>query len=113
MNTVHVHTLDEWLAMICLAVSGYAAVSAPYFVFVDADLADFDPRPALARTRSPLWQGAVHAAHDLARAAASARHEVAPLTACFVFAVCAAREAFRDAAALLLLLTTRPRGAMA
>lgn len=112
MNQIHTHSLAEWLAMVSIAVSGYAALSAPYFVFVDADLADFDPRPALARTRSPLWQGAVYAGHDLARAVASVRHEVAPLVACFVFAACAVREKARDAAALLLLLTTRPKGAL-
>lgn len=64
----HTHTPSEWASMVCLAASGWASFSAPYFVFVDADLADFDPRPALARTRSPLWQGLVHAGHDANRA---------------------------------------------
>jgi hypothetical protein len=41
-----------------------------------------------------LHQLLVHAGHDLARSAV------------------ASREAFRDAAALLLLLTTRPKGAL-
>lgn len=87
------HTLDEWLAMICLAVSGYAGFSAPYHLFVDADLADFDPRPALRRLVDS------EAVYVLLREWDNARHAV--------------REAFRDAAALLLLLTTRPKGALA
>jgi hypothetical protein len=90
----HSHTLDEWLAMVCLAVSGYAALSSPYFLLVDADLADFDPRPALARTRSPLWQGAVHAGHDLNRA----------IAACERVAKAAVKDAARSVAALLALL---------
>ena len=98
MNTVHIHTLDEWLAMICLAVSGYAALSSPYFVLVDADLCDFDPRPALARTRSPLWQGAVHAGHDLNRAIAT----------CERVAKAAAKDAALSVAALLALLLPAP-----
>ena len=45
----HVTTLAEWVQMVSLAVGIYAAASAPYFVLVDADLADFDPRPAVRR----------------------------------------------------------------
>jgi hypothetical protein len=110
VNTIHVHSLDEWLAMICIAVSGYAAFSAPYFLLVDADLADFDPRPAVRRAAPVVQEALVFAGHDLNRAAASVRHDVAPLVACFVHAVFAAREAARDAAALLILLTTAPTG---
>lgn len=98
MNTVHTHTLDEWLAMICLAVSGYAAFSSPYFLLVDADLADFDPRPALARSESPLWQGAVHAGHDLNRAIAT----------CERVAKAAVKDAALSVAALLALLLPAP-----
>jgi hypothetical protein len=87
------HSLDEWLAMVCLAISGYAAFSAPYHLFVDADLKDFDPRPALRRLADS------EAVYVLLREWDNARH-----------AVC---EAFLDAAALLLLLTTRPKGALA
>lgn len=43
------HTPAEWASMVCLATSVYAGLSVPYFVFVDADLADFDPRPAVSR----------------------------------------------------------------
>lgn len=113
MNTLHTHTLDDWLAMICIAVSGYASFSAPYFVFVDADLRDFDPRPAVRRIVPVVQEALVFAGHDLNRAVASVRHEVAPLVVCLVFAACVAREAARDVAALLLLLTTRLKGAMA
>lgn len=81
-----------------LGVSGYAALSAPYFVFVDADLCDFDPRPALARSRSPLWQTAVHAGHDVNRALASGQRAAA----------LSARDAAISLAALLMLLTTAP-----
>jgi hypothetical protein len=46
---MHTHSLSEWAQMACLAVSGYASLSVPYFVLVDADLKDFDPRPAVSR----------------------------------------------------------------
>lgn len=87
------HTLDEWLAMICLAVSGYASLSAPWFVFVDADLADFDPRPALSRA---VELGRVD---GLLIAVSNARY--------------AARDAAFSLAALLLLLSapSAPEGA--
>lgn len=98
----HSHTLDEWLAMICLAVSGYASLSVPYFVLVDAHRVDF-PR---------LWQGAVYARLDVARAVAAVRHELVPAVVCVRHAAYSGREAARDAAALLLLLTTRPKGAL-
>ncbi len=35
--------------MVDIAASGYAAFSCFYFLLVDADLADFDPRPAMFR----------------------------------------------------------------
>jgi hypothetical protein len=88
--TGHTHSLDEWLAMVCIAVSGYASFSAPYFLLVDADLKDFDPRPPLRR----LVQS--EAVYPLLREWDNACH--------------AARETARDAAALLILLTTRPQG---
>jgi len=110
MNHIHTHTLAEWLAMVSLAVSGAASFSVPYFVFVDADLADFDPRPAVRRigavaasascaVRCVAWDvSRSEAVHLLLREWDNARH--------------AFREAARDAAALLLLLTTRPKGAL-
>lgn len=79
--------------MLSLAVAVYAALSVPYFLTVDADLADFDPRPAVRRAvRS-------EAVYPLLREWDNARHLV--------------REACRDAGALLILLTTSPKGAMA
>lgn len=56
-----------------------------------------DPRPAVRHAAEsgclkPVWQVAVHAGHDFNRA------------------VHASHEALRDAAALLLLLTTSPKG---
>ena len=45
----HTTTAAEWAQMVSLAVGLYAAASAPYFLLVDADLADFDPRPAVRR----------------------------------------------------------------
>lgn len=61
----HTHTPAEWAQMVSLAVAAYGALSVPYFLTVDADLVDFDPRPALARSHSPLWQAAVDAGHDV------------------------------------------------
>jgi hypothetical protein len=68
----HTHTLADWLAMICVAASGYGALSAVYFLLVDADARDFDPRPAVRRALEtdrlrPAWQAAVNAGHDLDR----------------------------------------------
>lgn len=85
----HSHTLAEWAAFLSLAVGGYAALSAPYFVLVDADLADFDPRPLVARV------------------AESGR--VDPLLVAVVNARLSLRDAAVSVAALLLILTA-PKG---
>jgi hypothetical protein len=73
---------------VCLAVSVHAAYSIPYFLFVDARLADFDPRPAVRRAIEsgrfdtvltvvgPAKRDARHAPERLVRAALHA-----PLTA--------------------------------
>lgn len=45
----HTHTPAEWAALLSLGISCHAAMSVPYFVLVDADLADFDPRPFARR----------------------------------------------------------------
>jgi hypothetical protein len=89
----HTHTLADWLAMVCIAAAGYGAFSAPYFLLVDATRSDFDPRPALARLIESGRLDALLIA-------------VGPLWV-------AVRETARDAAALIVLLTTRPKGAMA
>lgn len=90
----HTHTLAEWAAMVCIAVSGYSGCSVFYFLLVESESArDFDPRPAVRRV---LESGRLD-----------------PVLVAVGPAWVAVREAFRDAAALLILLTTRPTGAMA
>jgi len=85
------HDLAEWAAVLSLGIGVHASFSVPYFLLVDSDSArDFDPRPLLGRAiRS-------EAVYPLLREWDTARH--------------ASREALRDAAALLLLLTTTPKG---
>jgi len=101
------HSPAEWAQMVSLAFAIWGALSVPYFIAVDADLADFDPRPALETGRlAPAYQVAVHAGHDLNRCRASAERIVRQL-------VHAAAEAWRDMAALVLMLATRPKGPMA
>lgn len=94
------HTLAEWFAFLLLGVGAHGALSVPYFLTVDADLADFDPRPAMSRV---LESGRLDL---LLIAVADAKYDVRE-------AVHASREAGRDLAALLILLTTSPKGAMA
>ena len=62
---------------VLLSVSAAAAVSAPFYLAVDADLVDFDPRPtvrgALESGRLvPVWQAAVDAGHTVNRGIALA-----------------------------------------
>ena len=70
------HTPSEWAAMFCIATSGYASFSVFYFLFVDADPCDFDPRPAVRRALEtgrlvPVWRAAVDAGHTINRALAT------------------------------------------
>lgn len=95
----HTHDLSEWAAFLSLGVGVHAALSVPYFLAVDADLADFAPRPAVSRL---VESGRVDL---LLIAVADAKYDVRE-------AVHASREACRDLAALLILLTTSPKGAM-
>ncbi|MDX3634368.1 hypothetical protein PV728_29705 [Streptomyces europaeiscabiei] len=107
------HSLAEWASVLSL---GLVPVGAIWFAlaFAPADAAYFDPRPALARAayvlRLVVFRGrlAVHAARmalesgdwdGLLIAVANVKHVVRP-----------SFEACRDAAALLLLLTTSPKG---
>jgi hypothetical protein len=99
---MHTHTLADWLAMVSIAATGCAAFSAPYFLFVEADHWAW-PRPlvsAVSAARPVVWDvtrsGSLYL---LLREWDNARHS--------------AGEFCRDAAALVLLLTTRPKGAMA
>lgn len=94
------HSLADWFAFLLLGVGGHAVFSVAYFLTVDADLCDFDPRPALSRA---IESGRLDL---LLIAVADAKYDVRE-------AVHASREACRDLAALLILLTTSPKGAMA
>ncbi len=92
----HTHSPAEWAQMVSLAVGVWGACSVPYFLTVDADLADFDPRPAVSRA---VGSGAVdglliavaNVKHDARSAAAQVRH--------------IPRDAAITVAALLLLLS--------
>ena len=108
----HTHDLADWFAFVSLGIGIHAALSVPYFLLVESESArDFDPRPAVRRTVAAVHQGAVYAGHDLNRAIAASRRHLAPYAVCVWHAVYAAREMARDAAALLILLTTSPKGA--
>jgi hypothetical protein len=104
------HDLAEWASVLSLGIAVHAGFSVPYFLLVDASRRDFDPRPALRRVLAAVHQDAVHAGYDLAWAAASARHELVPYSVPLRHAVYGGRELARDVAALLLLLTTSPKG---
>lgn len=87
------HSLAEWASVLSLGIGVHASFSVFWFLLVDASRRDFDPRPLLARAvRS-------EAVYLLLRE--------------WGIAVRASRESLRDAAALLLLLTTSPKGVMA
>lgn len=103
------HSPAEWAGFLSLGVAVHASLSVPYFVFVDADLKDFDPRPALARSQSPLWQRAVFVGHDLNRAFATGEHHAREFaTNTRSFARLSLRDTALTATALLALLTITP-----
>jgi hypothetical protein len=93
------HDLAEWAAVLSLGIGVHAAFSVFYFLLVDASRRDFH-------------QVLVFAGYDLAWAAASVRHELVPYAVPVRHAVYGGRELARDVAALLLLLTTSPKGAL-
>ena len=66
------HSPAEWAAFTSLGVSGWAVMAALLWLTVDAEPADFDPRPTARRVLAAAHQGAVHAGHDLNRARAHA-----------------------------------------
>lgn len=119
MNAVHVHTLDEWLAMICLAVSGYAAFSSPYFLLVDADYFAW-PRPLVAavdRARPVVWDAVrSDAMWPLLRAWSNTKCDVREIPAdtrtfaadAFLYARLSVRDTAFTATALLALLLPAP-----
>lgn len=86
------HTVADLIGPLALGTSAVSVI-ALVLAFADADLAYFDPRPALARL---VESGRLDA-----------------LLIALVNARAAALDVARDAAALFLLLTTRPTGAMA
>lgn len=97
------HSLAEWFASLCLGLVPLGAIGIA-LAFAEADAAWFDRRPAARRALATAHQGLVHLGHDLNRAAApTLRHARA--------AGHSSAEAWRDLAALLLLLTTSPNGA--
>jgi hypothetical protein len=74
-------TPGDVVACLSLAVGVFSASLVPFFLLIDADLADFDPRPAVRRAAAgPVWV--------------------------------AVRNTALDAAALIVLLTTSPKGAL-
>jgi hypothetical protein len=73
------HDLAEWAAFLSLGVGVHTALSVPYFLLVDADLADFDPRPLVRRALEsgrvdPVLCAVANAKHDARAAAARARY---------------------------------------
>ena len=99
--TGHTHSLSEWFAFLSLGLSLGSATSSPFVLLVEADCFVW-PRPLVAavdRVRPFVW--------DVTRSQA-----VYPLLREWDTACHASREAARDAAALLLLLTTSPKGAL-
>jgi hypothetical protein len=100
------HSLSDWLAVVSFAVGVHASYCVPYFLTVDADLADFDPRPAVSRAgyrvrlalESGDWDG-------LLIAVANVTYSVrAVIKAIAKTARTAPRDAAITAAALLALL---------
>jgi hypothetical protein len=73
--------------------------------FADADAGYFDPRPAVRRTVAVTHQQLVHVGHDLNRALAVLVHAARAVGH-------ASAEAWRDVAALVLLLTTSPKAGL-
>lgn len=101
-------------AAVCLAVGATATASIPVLLLTDAHREDFDPHPAVRRCvcsvrvaleagpLAPFWETAIDAGHSLNWALRHVRTALRPSV-----------EACRDLAALLILLTTSPKGAMA
>jgi hypothetical protein len=84
------HTPAEWLAFLSLGLSMASATATPYFLLVDADHFAWPNCRPLLETRAGDWLLV-----ELANAKATVR------------------EACLNTAALIVLLTTSPKGAMA
>jgi hypothetical protein len=85
------HSLAEWLAFLCLGVGGWAAGSALLYLICDTDLAYFDPRPALRTAGDRLLVEAIRTKDSVLNFP---------------------RDAAVSVAALLLLLSAPPKGAL-
>jgi hypothetical protein len=77
-------SLTDWAACLSLGTAITAGVSIPFWLLVDAELADFDPRPALGRlVRSgridPVLNAVANARHDAREARRRAAITVAAL----------------------------------
>jgi hypothetical protein len=93
------HTLADWLAVVSFGIGAHAAMSVPYFLTVDADLCDFDPRPAMSRV---LESGRLDEALIVA---ANAKYDVRVFVAdARQLTALSLRDAALTAAALLALL---------
>lgn len=101
--TAHTHSLAEWLAFLCLGISGWAAGSALLYLICDADPSDFDPRPAvrrLAESGRVDW---------LLTLVANVRFDVRELAVdAWQFCRLTLRDAALSLAALLALFSTTP-----
>lgn len=110
----HTHALAEWFAVLSLGLSLSSAASVPFWLTYDAEFSDFDPRPAArccvhsvrvsleTGALVPAWEAAIDAGHSLNWTLRHVRTALHPSV-----------EACRDLAALLILLCTSPKGAMA
>ena len=105
---MHTHTPGEWLAFFSLGISLTSATAVPFVLLVDADHFAW-PLPLTAvvdRVRPLVWDATrSEVAYPLLREWANARHIVRQTGR-------ASREACLDVAALVLLLTTSPKGAL-
>jgi len=104
----HTHTIAEWAAFLSLGISLTSATATPYFLLVDADHFAW-PQPltaAMDRAKPVVWDATrSESAYPLLREWDNARHIVLQTGR-------ASREVCRDAAALIVLLTTSPKGAL-
>ncbi|MFI2632575.1 hypothetical protein ACH5A2_19585 [Streptomyces collinus] len=91
--------LTEWAAAISFGTASYAVLSIPVFLLVDADPADFDPRPALARAvESGRYDAALIAVTNARHTARDTAERARRIP----------RDTAITAAALLMLLTATP-----
>jgi hypothetical protein len=109
---VNATTGAEWVQMVSLSVGLYAAVSAPYFLLVEAEVWSW-PRPVTAavdRVKPVVWSTTRSApVYPLLREWDNARHTVREAASeARLYALLSLREACLTAAALYALLTITP-----